>query len=66
MRWRPWPDYHHCMRREPLDARQVASYRGFGWLNPGPLLDSPAVAEVLEQEERFRLEVGYVALLIFF
>jgi len=45
----------------PLDEKQIASYHEHGWLNLGPLLDPAAIAELIAQERRFRLDQGYGA-----
>jgi phytanoyl-CoA hydroxylase len=47
------------MRVEPLDASKISSYHELGWLSLGRLLDSAEIAELLAQEERFRLDAGY-------
>lgn len=45
----------------PLDASEIETYHQQGWLNLGRLVDPAAIAELIAQEERFRLDLGYGA-----
>jgi phytanoyl-CoA hydroxylase len=62
MRWRLLQRNElDLMRPEPLAGSQVAAYRERGWLNLGQILKPATIAEIISQEERFRLDVGYGA-----